>query len=67
MYREGPEKLHLGGGQENSAQILTNSIEEIRASDVSTMPGDVHKALSQQELADLLEYLQSLQYFPGEK
>lgn len=64
---EGPEKLYLGVDRENAHWIRNESIEEIRASDVSTMPGDVHKALSPQELADLLEYLQSLQHLPGEK
>ncbi|MEX0793089.1 MAG: c-type cytochrome, partial [Pirellulaceae bacterium] len=64
---EGSETLHLGVDQENSTRIPHESIEEIRASDVSTMPADVHKALSQKELADLLGYLESLEHLPAAK
>lgn len=58
---EGIEHLTLGLDQEKSVRISHESIEEIRASETSIMPSDISKTLSNQELADLLAFLQSLQ------
>ncbi|MCC9608934.1 c-type cytochrome [Blastopirellula sp. JC732] len=56
---ENTKELHLGVDKENNVRIPNEAIEEIRASDVSIMPPDFHKALSDQELADLIAYLES--------
>ncbi|UUO04935.1 c-type cytochrome [Blastopirellula sp. J2-11] len=56
---ESTKELHLGVDKENSVRIANNRIEEIRASDISIMPPDFHRDLSDQDLADLIAYLES--------
>ncbi|MFI4876456.1 MAG: PVC-type heme-binding CxxCH protein [Blastopirellula sp. JB062] len=56
---ENQDELHLGVDKDKSVRIANDRIEAIRASDVSIMPPDFHQAMSQQELADLIAYLQS--------
>ena len=57
---EGAQKLRLGIDKDKSQLIANDTIEEIRASNVSIMPSDVHRSLTPQELADLVSYLKSL-------
>ena len=58
---EGPDQLHLGLDKENFARLPNTSIEAIRPSDTSIMPSDLMKALTPEQLADLIAYLESLQ------
>lgn len=57
---ESPKQLHIGIDHEKSAKVASRSIEAIRASDTSIMPAELNKAISEEQLADLLAYLQSL-------
>lgn len=58
---EGVDHIRLGIDQDNSVHLSHDSIEDIRASDISIMPNDIRKTLTQQQLADLLSFLQRLQ------
>lgn len=57
---EGSSSLKLGLDHENSATVPNASIVDIRSSDTSIMPADIHRTLTLAQLADLLAYLQSL-------
>ena len=60
ILAEEAETLHLGIDQKNAAKIPNAAIEEIRPSETSVMPADLHKTLPPEQLADLLAYLLSL-------
>ncbi|PQO38390.1 PVC-type heme-binding CxxCH protein [Blastopirellula marina] len=57
---EGTDQIRLGIDKDQAVTLTSSQIEEIRASDISIMPKDLAKNLSNEELADLLAYLESL-------
>lgn len=57
---ESSKELRLGIDAQNAATIAADNIEEIRAAELSIMPADVANRLEPQALADLIEYLKSL-------
>ncbi|PYV92638.1 MAG: hypothetical protein DMG05_03915 [Acidobacteria bacterium] len=59
ITNETPGAITLRGGSEEGDQnILRSNITEIRASSVSLMPEDLEKSMTQQDLADVIRYLQ---------
>jgi putative membrane-bound dehydrogenase-like protein len=57
LANETPGAITLRGGAEEDVTILRSNIAEIRASSISLMPEDIEKALSKQDLADVIAYL----------
>jgi putative membrane-bound dehydrogenase-like protein len=58
IANETPGAITLrGGSEEGDETILRKHIAEIRASSVSLMPEDLEKAMSKQDLADVISYL----------
>ena len=58
---ESPTHVRLGINAATAERVAVHDIEEIHATDLSIMPADVARQLSQQQLADLVAHLQSLQ------
>ena len=56
----------LGMGEGKQETIPRQNIEVLRASDVSLMPEGIEKEVSQQQMADLLEYLKTRQVTVGQ-
>lgn len=54
------EEVTVKGADALSRTFPTAEIEEIKKQDVSLMPADLQKVLSAQDLADVVEYLQTL-------
>ena len=61
MQEETPNEIVLAGGPGKTYRIQRASIEEIVPSDVSIMPDGIDKTLTDQQLADLVAYLKSLE------
>jgi putative heme-binding domain-containing protein len=51
--------LRIAGGEER--KIPREQIVEVRSSKLSLMPEDLEKALSLQDMADLIKYLRQIQ------
>ncbi len=58
IFSETPGTLTLWSGEEEDNAILRSNILNIRASSISLMPEGLEKDLSQQDLADILAFLQ---------
>jgi putative heme-binding domain-containing protein len=59
VKQETAEQVELITGPDRTERILRSDIEETRPSKISVMPAGLDKQLSRQELADLVEFLQT--------
>jgi putative heme-binding domain-containing protein len=59
LESEAPNSLTLRDGSSQSHVILRSDVVSMKASPVSLMPSELERAMSEQELADLIEYLKS--------
>jgi putative membrane-bound dehydrogenase-like protein len=59
VKQETAEQVELITGTDRTERILRSDIEETRPSRISVMPAGLDKQLSRQELADLVEFLQT--------
>ena len=55
-----PDSLSIRGADAITRTFPTAQIDEIVRQDISLMPADVHKALSAQDLADIVDYMATL-------
>ncbi|WP_437187342.1 PVC-type heme-binding CxxCH protein [Planctomicrobium sp. SH668] len=60
VLSESSKGIRLGVSVEQSVEVGIDEVEEMKASDVSIMPNEVVKQLTEQELADLVAYVESL-------
>jgi putative heme-binding domain-containing protein len=60
LTSETPEAVTLKGADAILRTLKRGDIEAMRRSPNSLMPADLHKALTVQDLADLVDYLQTL-------
>jgi putative heme-binding domain-containing protein len=59
VKQETADQIELVTGPDRTERIPRSDIEEIRPSKISVMPAGLDKLLSRQELADLVEFLQT--------
>ncbi len=59
VKQETADQIELVTGPDRTERISRSNIEEIRPSKISVMPAGLDKLLSRQELADLVEFLQT--------
>lgn len=59
IKQESAHEIELVTGPDRTQRVARDEIEEIRPSKISVMPAGLDKILSQQELADLVEFLQT--------
>jgi putative heme-binding domain-containing protein len=55
-----PESITLKGSDAIERKILLSEVEEMRTQNVSLMPADLQKTLTEEELVDVVEYLTTL-------
>jgi putative heme-binding domain-containing protein len=61
IQKDTPDELVLSAGPDKTARIPRDAIEGMTRSNVSIMPEGLDKSLTEQQLADLVSYLKSLQ------
>jgi putative membrane-bound dehydrogenase-like protein len=60
ITRETADSIVLRGSDQNEIRIRRDHVEEMKPSPLSIMPAGLENALSKQQLADLIAYLQTL-------
>lgn len=60
ITRETTDSIVLRGSDQNEIRIRRDQVEEMKPSPLSIMPAGLENALSKQQLADLIAYLQTL-------
>lgn len=60
ITRETADSIVLRSADQNEVRIARNHVEEMKPSPLSIMPAGLENALSKQQLADLIAYLQAL-------
>jgi putative heme-binding domain-containing protein len=60
LVSDTPEAVTLKGADSIVRTLRRSDIDSMRKSPISLMPADLHKALTAQDLADLVDYLQTL-------
>jgi putative heme-binding domain-containing protein len=60
VVRETPESVFLRTLDQRELRLKRSDIDQMHSSPTSIMPAGLESAISRQELADLLAYLQSL-------
>jgi putative heme-binding domain-containing protein len=61
IQKDAPGELVLSAGPDKTARIPRDVIEEMTRGNISIMPEGLDKFLTEQQLADLVSYLKSLQ------
>lgn len=60
IVRETVDALVIRGADQSEVRIARSSIEEMKPSNISIMPAGIENTMTQQQLADLIAYLQTL-------
>ncbi|WP_202921792.1 PVC-type heme-binding CxxCH protein [Anatilimnocola aggregata] len=60
IVREAADSLVLRAADQSEVRVSRTSIEEMKPSSISIMPAGLDNVMSRQQLADLVEYLQTL-------